>query len=232
MSNRYLIGSGFFARRESQKWFYHIWEDNTFNTTSPAKVLVLSAAGQKLDSSRVQWTVLNGDLGHVVSGVKAAWSGWSISMCTLALMAYAEECDFIFKEQDALCFGPWVNQMYAELGTASMICGRNRSMVVANSVFLVRHDWIPMFVSTYLGMGDERDPKDLGEQKMFKMICKFPKICKFYNFGYDRDRPFNPKDAVFNVQQLTSGELILLRDHGLISFEGDPPEGGFTSFPK
>jgi hypothetical protein len=36
------------------------------------------------------------------------------------------------------------------------------------------------------------------------------------SFGYDRDRPFNPKDKIFYIQQVTKNDLEILQQEGLL----------------
>lgn len=236
-NRRYSIGSGYFCRTDAQRWFYKIWEDNTFKYASPESVFIVGGGGQLPDSPTLKAKnsiiSINGDIGHVgqlLSGEKPyEFSGWSITICILALCAYYNETDFIFKEQDTLCFGAWVDKMYDEIGERNVIFGKNKLMGCAQSIFLVKHQFIPRFVSLYLNTGGERDRNNLGEHKFMGLLNQFPNDFAQFSFGYDRDRPFDVTDSVFYVQKLTASELNELKSAGLVSFDGDPPCGLMTN---
>ena len=85
--------------------------------------------------------------------------GWSASVLALAMVAYNDEADFLYTEADCLAFGPWVAQMYTDLGDGDIVFGGPMKsepwMPRAQSLFLVRHKAIPLFVAKYLTMGND-----------------------------------------------------------------------------
>lgn len=170
---------------------------------------------------------MKGDIGHaydLICGRKPyAWCGWSVSIMSLAMIAYFNETDFIWKEQDCLAFGDWTKQIYDEVGDKDVMFGSWRPGA-ANSLFWVRHSFIPEFVRLYLGTGDERLDCNLGEKKFERLEAEHPSRFGRYTFGYDRDRPFCMKQPVFYAQKFSPQELVDLRAAGLIDFEGDPPD--------
>lgn len=233
---KYLLGTGFVdgpGRRE----FAEIWRENIMEYCSPdpQRVVVLGVGIQsrpiELIGFAVDWISLPGNLGHIgdlIAGRKdRAFCGWSASVMALAMIAYNDESDFIYREQDCLCFGPWVEQLYADLGDGDMAFGKKMEtppfMECAQSLFIVRHRFIPKFVATYLAMGDERrkdrDGKEdnLPERKFVRIEEKFgTDRIKRLSFGVDRERPLPFDDPVWYCQQLNDGEILELKNRELI----------------
>jgi hypothetical protein len=220
---KYLIGTGYHAKPNDaadREKFFKLWWENTMRFAKPERVVVLASGGNSIPYAPGQWIPLAGDLGHVsdlVSGAKPfAFCGWSISICLLALAAYFDECDFIFKEQDALAFGPWIERIYYELGDRNVLFGSAKCMPAVQSIFFVRHSFIPRFVELYLGTGDERKSDNLGEFKFARLEREHPQDFGRFSFGVDRDRPIPYDSKVFYAQQLSQQELEELRQRELI----------------
>jgi hypothetical protein len=233
---RYVIGTGFHSNPGPQgdalAWFYSkIWLANTAAHSTPQTIYVLATGEGKrppMEGETTVWIELYGDLGHcgdLLSGKKNYhFGGWTMTMLTGAMMAYQCEADFIFKEQDTLAFGPWVERMYEEIGPRGCIFGSCRLMGAANSLMLIRHAFIPEFVRLYLGTGPETNEANLGEKKIAKLQADYPaKFCRF-SFGFDRDRPLDLKAPVWYGQKFTAAELWQIRDAGLIAFDAMPDE--------
>lgn len=223
MDRPYLIGTGYCENRcghDVSVVGFDMWWKNTMKYASPKRVVVTAAAGQSIPEAPGDWIRLDGDLGHVhdlQAGRKDFhFCGWTISLCTLALIAYADECDFIYKEQDCFAFGPWVDQMKAEIGSAGIIFGSARCMPAVQSLVYMKHEFLPEFVKFYLGTGDERKKENEGEQKFVQMERDLPGKCARYSFGVDRDRPITYDAPVFYAQQICGEELAELRKRGLL----------------
>lgn len=223
--NKFLIGSGYFLKggpyacySEGAGEWRLIWFDNTHKAAPNATIHIL-AVDDSADKHWAGYTALAGNLGHindlVVTKTKPhAYCGWSGAMLALALIAYCDESDFIYKEQDCLAFGPWVEKMYEELGGGNVIFGSCQIQPAAQSLFLVKHAYIPEFVRLYLSEGPDNDEENLPEHKFARLALAHD--WKRFSFGYDRDRPFNVADPVFYVQQVTPEELEILQNAGLI----------------
>lgn len=234
---KYLIGSGFHSNAGDKGnpktagltavEFFPIWWDNTRRYSISAvdgaeDIIVLATGNGERPKSRrtAQWIDLAGDLGHVHDLNEHRkpyhWCGWSISLVTLALLAYNNECDFFFKEQDVLAFGPWVERMYAEIGSAGMIFGRARCMPAVQSLLLCKHEFIPEFVRLFMSTGSEQEKRNEGELKFARLERDNPGRFARFSFGYDRDRPINYDDLVFYGQHWSADELKELRKRGLV----------------
>jgi hypothetical protein len=78
-------------------------------------------------------------------------------------------------------------------------------MNCAQSLFMVKHHFIPAFVSVYLSLGPDRS--HLGEDKFIHVERCYPKLTRKLSFGVDRMRPIPWDDEVFYFQQPTPNEL-------------------------
>jgi len=221
--HRYIIGAGYHEREgRGDREFFRTWLDNTYDHANPVNVIVLADSGLHPRRSGDAVTVLqvSGNLGYhldLIEGRKKHhFAGGPAMVMALAMIAYCDESDFIYKEQDCLWFGDCVGRMYAEIGDAGLICGRCEQFPVTNSLFLVKHAYIPEFVRLYLGTAPEHDEDQLCERKFERFVKELPTQWKTFSFGYDRDRPFNVKDPEFYIQQVTPGEMEVLKAAGLI----------------
>lgn len=227
---KYLLGSSFFdGGREFRRDMARVWHWNTLAARpTPSRIVIVAEGGSKvpIKSGDMDVIELSGDLGHIGSHLngskKHEFTGWSASMCALAMIAYVDEADFIYKEEDCLAFGPWVEQMYADLGPdGDLVFGQaHRSppwMECSQSLFLIRHRFIPQFVSMYLAMGKDGDVNNLGERKFTRMEERLGSTrIRRLTFGVDRERPLPFAAPVWYCQQLKSDELNQLKQLGLI----------------
>lgn len=230
--HRYLIGSGFFCNDEADpRWdFANIWLANTKKYAQPSRIIVISTNGslplqgpfkaaEGCDVIR-----LGGNLGHFMEIVNRQkphkFSGWFGDLMALAMLAYCDEADLIYKEQDCLAFGPWVERMYADIGNAGVLFGyKHRSppwQCCSQSLMLIRHRYLPDFVNIITGSAHQAEPGQLGEHKFEQFQQRWPDEWKHMTFGVDRERPLPLDDEVFYCQQLKPDELQALRDKGLV----------------
>lgn len=224
MNPRYMIGSGFYnPPGGDHDKFFSVWFENTVKYAQPEDILILSNGGSVIEGAQGQWIDLPGNLGHthdLTNGRKPyEWCGWSMAFFTLAMLSYCNETDFIFKEEDCLAFGPWVQQMYAEIGDKKCIFGSSKmphQQACAQSLVLVKHHFIPEFVRLYMGTGSERLKENECELKFARLERNHPDHFTRFCFGYDRDRPINYGDAVWYGQHFTPQEMHELRRLALI----------------
>lgn len=222
-SYKYHIGTGFHSPPSvASKDFFATWFNNTLRHSEPRRITVISDSGSKLPVSNpiILNLDLDGNLGHFMELLRGSkpylLNGWSGAIVTLALIAYCDECDFIFKEEDCLAFGSWVDRMYEQLGDAGAIWGNCSFMPCEQSLFLVRHGHIPEFVMHYLdGPAQNRDG-ELGEDKFKRMEEKFPAKYRRFSFGCGRDRPVPWEDAAFYFQQAKREEVEEANKRGLL----------------
>lgn len=222
MNYKYHIGTGFHLPPDKpDNGFFNTWLLNTLRYSSPHRITALSDSGSILPSRNALILNLNldGNLGHfmeLLNGTKQyRLNGWSGTILTGAMLAYCDEADYIFKEQDALAFGPWVSRMYEQLGDAGAIWGNCSFMPCEQSLFLVRHGHIPDFVMHYMdGPAQNRDG-ELGEDKFKRMEEKFPEKYKRFSFGCGRDRPIPWDDEAFYFQQAKPEDVEEAKRRGL-----------------
>lgn len=228
---KYSLCSGYYR----DPAFAALWQRNVkrYASPKPENVFVLSVgdiAWPNFIFANGSQLIAKNNLGHVgelLNGKDREFCGWSAAIMTLAMASYANETDMIFLESDCLAFGPWVEQCYKDMGDGDFVFGHKQEsepwMECSQSLFLVRHRFIPVFVSEYLALGDERHTDaegkhdNLPERKFVKIETKFgTEMVKRLSFGVDRCRPIPYDSPVFYCQRLTPEELTLLKERGLL----------------
>ena len=223
----YIIGSGYFSRGKltDAEGFYRVWWKNKMRFSQPKRIIIIAHGGcyaspTVMRECPADWIHLDGDLGHIhqlVRGEKPFnYSGFTMTLLTLALLAYQDECDLFFCEQDMLAFGPWPATIYGECGDAKVCYGTGQMMPAFQSLMLIKHEYIPQFVHNYLGAGIERSKENEGEQKHARLAKEHPNDYRTFSFPFDRDRPLDLSLPVFYAQQLTAEELTMLKNSGLL----------------
>ena len=217
---KFLIGSSYFDHgEEHRKEFARVWHFNTLQARpEPARIVVICEGGCVIPYASPNMDVihLSGDLGnfmHLVNKQKPhRHTGWSASMIALAMLAYVDESDFIYKEQDCLAFGQWVDTMYRDLGDGDIVFGAKHESPpyqgCSQSLFLVRHRFIPEFITKYLTYGPEGNMDMLGEHRFMNMERELGRSrVKQLSFGVDRERPIPWDKPVWYAQQWKNDEL-------------------------
>lgn len=239
---KYILGTGYYSandeRGKAMPWLFDLWLTNTRQYTKPTAIYVLANGTGPIppwveNQEDVIWIDLFGNLGHcgdLLNGLKPhQFAGGSIGWLALAMLAYMSESDLLYKEQDALAFGDYVNEMYEALGDRGCVFGTSRKMGAATSLVLIRHKFIPEVVRLYLGTAPENAPDQMIEGKMGRLHQEHPDLFTRYSFGVDRDRPFDVNAPVWYGQKFTPEELLQLRDAGLINFRDMPHVSGTFS---
>lgn len=249
----YILGTGYFnGKAESGlDWFARLWLHNSiiWPDRLPQKIICVSvgnshppyiALAKEMEIPiPIDVIDLQGNAGHIHQLIGKSLPkkdyrhcGVTSTFMALAALAYATECDLIYKEQDCLAFGQWVWALYEWVWPDSwgMAFGKNKVCYSAQSLFIIRHWFIPEFIKSLIQYGDERDERNLPEAKFNRLIEEHPNQVRQFDFGYDRDRPFNIDDPVFYIQKLTPEELLRLRRCGLIDLPpGMPDSACFTN---
>jgi len=226
----YIIGSGYhweFSRGADT--FFQTWIENIAKLNpAPAKVVIKADSGARPPvagcwipaSLPVEVNYYTGDLGNchvLLHGIKKhKFSGWTGAVCALAMDAYNDEKDFVFFEQDVLAFGPVIEQMYSEIKDAGIIFGKCDWMPCEQSLFLVRHWYIPEFVRLFLGQGPQNCEANLGEHIFLRLAQQNPATWFMFDMQYGRNRPIDFDRPVFYAQKWTHSELDELRKRGMI----------------
>lgn len=225
VNRRYIIGTGYVdnstqngqPREELMKY----WLRNNRDTASPRAQFVMSMFGSTFHHPDVKEINVVGNLGHytdLLDGWKShTFSGAAVAILTLALVAYADESDFIYKEQDSLAFGPWIDHLYDAIGDDGGAClGPYEPAPSGTALMLFRHWAIPTIVSRYLAMRAENNAQSLVEHHFHEMAANDPVIFRYYTMGYDKRRPVNFDDRTFWLQQPTPEEIKTLKQKHLL----------------
>jgi tetratricopeptide (TPR) repeat protein len=218
---RYVVVTGYYnAGGEEAEKFFRLWYDNTLRYAQPARIFVINAASKSVDYGDCQWINLSENLFHHVLNLppRQQLGGFSASVMIACLLAYHERADLLFKEQDCLAFGSYVQRLYDEMGGHGMVAGPMLATgpgagLLSVSLMLIRHEYLLEFVARYLSLWPS-DREFLPEHKLME-IAKTGRIVQS-RMGYDRNRPVNYEDAGFHMQKITDEEMADLRKRGLI----------------
>jgi hypothetical protein len=205
-----------YAETPTSAAFAPVWVENTRRHFPNSKVITLAVGGVMPQSVLGSALGLAGNLGHIgdlLHGRKShLFCGWSAAVLAGALLCYMNETDMIWKEQDVLCFGAPLFQMDRQLGTKGIIFGKcpSGAHACAQSLFMVRHDYIPEFVRLYIGEGGDAHNTNLPEVKFRRLLERHPdKWCQF-DFGFDRERPLDFNASTWYAQRFTKDEMAEL----------------------
>lgn len=232
---KYTLVAGYWAAKNEREKaeFFETWFSNIVQTTKsrpPSDLFIINAKSEcypKITSGK--WINLNFNLGHVHDMDKETHGrllgGWSMSFLMACFLAYSNNTDLIYWEQDLLGFGPIIEQLYkdAEDQGVSAIVGRPQDsdhQGCEQSLMLVKNNLLLPFVHNYLG----NQTKDGGscfqrpEQKFVDLMSNELKGCVgTASFGFGRSRPQNFDEAgPWYVQKVTPSELSELKKKGLI----------------
>jgi len=227
---RYWIGSGYHweISRGPDK-FFQTWIENISKLKPmPSKVMILADSGARPPVAGcwipcdmpVEIIHCKGNLGNchmLLHGIKQhEFSGWTGAVCATAWAAYNDEADFVFFEQDVLAFGDVIQQMYKEIGNAGIIFGKCDWMPCEQSLFLVRHAYIPTFVRLFSGEGPQNCEENLGEHIFLRLAKRHPDKWFQFDIQYGRNRPIDFDAKTYYAQKWTDDELNELRKRGMI----------------
>jgi len=223
---KYIVGSGYIGGDRQREDFFKLWIRNLERNAdfNPRHLFVVCARGQSPADERPWMTKVKiaGDLGHICrnDSQRHQIEGWPAALMTLMLIAYNDERDLIFIEQDCLPFGGFVSQLFSEMRDGvGCIMGSLSTQPCAQSLMLIRHWFIPELVHGYLGK-KIKERKLQGEQAFEQMEKEMNGKFQRFSFGYDRDRPpdgfESMKGKVWYAQQISMDELATLKQLGMI----------------
>jgi cephalosporin hydroxylase len=215
-ANPILIGTGFYATPQTMRAryeFFQLWLENTklvshnivvADNAEPPEFRLEYAFRDSLNLS-LRFIKCNRNLGHAVWPIaKCAGTpllGWSLSWMLPALVAYADGCDYIYKEQDCLAFGDWLPRVRQDQFAA----GRNSVMPCEQSLFFLRHDFILPFMADYIRLGSH--DCEVSTEDKFKRAMELHGGMKFHDLPGGRERPLPFGAPAWYAQNITQDEL-------------------------
>lgn len=226
---KYVIGTGYVANGKTPiptREFFEVWRANTRRWADPQPqhtIVLVSGEELTLQSDSSMTVVPVGyNHGHIQKLAHGSMlGGWSAHVIGCAMLAYNFGADFIYKEQDCLAFGPWVQQLYKDAGQAQVVFGQPLKIyprvTCTNSLFLVKFTYILQFVRDYLSMGPDENGENMPERKFTRLMVQNPNRYRRMSFGVDRDRPM-PIDSKnpWYVQQISAEEYSLIYQKQLL----------------
>jgi hypothetical protein len=226
MERRCCVVTGFWAEPDDDEklQFLQLWLRNTCLVCDPASIIILNVSKIPLSQRYSNCIDIGHNLGHVRDLdrlpilQRPQLAGWSSGFLLGAMLAYSRNADYIYKEQDCLAFGPWLDGLYGELDSleADMLVGRfEHRYQIEQSLTIVRHSFIPIVVQAYLAI--ELDDATLRpELKFLRIMNSHSERIRFFSFGAGRNRPIDFDAPIFYCQHLTSVEIEDLAARGLI----------------
>ena len=215
----YVIGTGYFDVNKNSAGFFSLWMKNTLKYADPLDIVVVNADSPPQEHAGGTWLNVFHNYGHVKNmSPDEKYGGWWLGFMTSAMMAYHHGCDFIYKEQDCLAFGPWVKQLYADAKNtgAQVIVGKfKHKYKIEQSLVLVKREAILTLIHMYLSIR-KTDKMLRPELKFLQIMERWPKFMAFTNMGCGRNRPVPYGADCFYAQKLSSLELKSLKTRGLI----------------
>jgi hypothetical protein len=217
----YVIGTGYYQQGNNYQanTFFQLWLNNTKRYSTPVDIVVVNAAASPVEAAGVTWLNMKHNYGHVSSmPANELFCGWWLGFMLGAWVAYHHKCDFIYKEQDCLAFGPWVEHLYNVLKheKAGVVVGRfNHRYKIEQSLVLVQRQAIPKLISRYLAI-PHTDRALRPELKFLRIMTDDNKFMVYMAMGCGRNRPVPYNDRCFYAQKLTTKELAELSRRKLI----------------
>jgi hypothetical protein len=222
----YTVCSGYHEGERRLSFYDDLWLPNVLTHTQLSQIIIIADdgahTGNFIEGRGVEHLSLNGNLGHIGDLIhgnkpKHQFVGWSATVMALAMLCYQNETDMVYQEQDCLTFGDCIETMYKEIGDGKVIFGKSKLMPCSQSLFLVKHDYLPQFVADYLGVGPDTEKGFYTEEHFALLRQRKPKQWRQFSFGVDRERPNGWADQrPMYVQQLKETELDMLAEKGMI----------------
>lgn len=238
MSRRYTIITGYHDEPVNKFGvdplaFFETWLANTRGCFPDAvATYVFDTCPRRLPAShdQVRWLRMAFNPGHAhdldkgVIDFPAKLCGCTLSTITGMLMAYYNNSDMLFKEQDCLTFNMTADTLYEALGDKSILLGPPEhtgcNLACESSLHLVRRDYIPGLVARLLAHPAPDAGPGFKRQEAKWMDCVAAEDLALLPFGYGRLRPecgcgFSHAGPWY-MQQIKFEELIVLDLKGLI----------------
>lgn len=199
-----IVGTGYWkADQKCEDFFTNHWLPNTLKYPNLEKIIVINSASPPIESPDiVEWLNLTKNPIHGTKLKESVqFAGWSLGFIHSALYAYSCHCDYIYKEQDCLAFGNWVERMYKCCEGKQMVTGElwshpKRDYVIELSLMLIKYEFIMPFLTQLFavpGTGDKVRP----EKKFLTVRDNNPDLIGTIDFGYGGNRPFKYDDCFY-----------------------------------
>src|ERR1700722_19775710 len=146
------IITGYYETEDSFE-FSKLWYTNTKKHFPNSPIITICVDGNYPAYESNNTIKLSGNLGHVGDLLHGrntyTHCGWSAAVIAGVMLAYCNETNAAWKEQDVLCFGSPQYQMERQLCDGGIIFGASQLHACAQSLFLIEHSYIPEFVRLY-----------------------------------------------------------------------------------
>lgn len=215
----FIIGTGYHERSQAERDFANLWYDSLWKYTPPWQRIVVISTGADFPVKSGDIDLIHGvNLGHIGDhDRKQPLCGCSCSYIALASIAYNCGADLVYREQDVISVGPWLEKAYEDMCDRDCVFGPAMKtaphMPCALGIFIVRNRFLLEFIQRYLGLPSKIM---LTEHRFHTMEEQDPDRFAKLSYGVDRERPI-PWDApVWYAQKLTGAELREAKSRGIV----------------
>ena len=197
--------------------FFNLWYENTRkHIPENIPIHILGPHKPNLENKKNIKSLLEynnlGHFGDLLNKKKNDFLiGYTASAVYGMIDAYVRGKDFLYKEQDCLAFGDYVEEIYKIINNNKqygILVGPSKQQACSTAIHFVKRDNIPYAINKICSIPDISCITE-------KKYSEIPNLGKL-TFGYDRDRPFNAKDKIFYIQQVKIEELETLKKENLI----------------
>jgi len=207
--DKYCIISGYYSpdMDKQRQDFFNIWYNNTIKYANPKEIIIINADSKKPKGAKGEWIDTHNFLHCQASdNDPIKFCGWSVGFLMGITIAYARNCDVIYKEQDVLAFGNWVNDMYLHMKSLNlkMLIGDSPHFCykVEQGLIIIKHEFIPKFISDWLSIPEfdtgVPDLRKRPEVKFNEVKQKNENDIGFIPFGFGAHTPESQLD--FDVE--------------------------------
>lgn len=198
-----IIGSGYFkADQKCEDFFIQHWLPNTLMVKSD-KIFITNCASPQIKTGKnVEWLNLTRNPVHGKNlKENVQFAGWDLGFIHGALYAYSCKCDYIYKEQDCLAFGNWLEKMYKQCRGKQMVTGElwnhpKRDYTIELSLILIKYDFIMPFLTQLFAIPGTAN-KMRPEKKFLIIRDNNPELIGTIDFGYGGNRPFECNECFY-----------------------------------
>lgn len=218
-----LIITGFCATKDNYEFrrsFFDLWLKNT----GDSDIVVIDnneVTPLAVDNPRVRVIRINHNLGSIESHIgkfRPHLLGFSAGWIIGAMIAYSENRDMLYKEQDCLWFGPALQEIVRRAESTDMLVQMGYAVSAPARVecclFWVRHGFITEFIVKYMEQS-QGDGVKTPEEKFNHIAGSDNRIAPL-GFGVGRDRPLPSDHPVWYAQKITADEVEDLKRRGLL----------------
>lgn len=228
----YSVFTGYWSNDQKRADFFKKWLfiNNRYYCRASDLFVINSNSIVLPEEKFGKWIDLSFNMGHVHdldvnNYYPKKFCGWSGAFIMGAMISYFNNTDYLFIEQDCLCFGPIIETLYRECDENKylMLIGRSQdsdNQGIEQSLMLIKHELLLPFIQVYISLDrNDAGPNYIRPERKFLFMKDniFKREIGFMSFGYGRSRPNNLKEEILNgnpfyMQRFCQEDEIILKE--------------------